>query len=115
MSLRWTAPEILEEMTGTTFEGDIYALGMTILETMTGEVPYFETVNESALVLRIARQESLIRPEAKIPPNDTRADMLWALMTSCWSYNPDTRPKATEVRDTVNESYCIGGKYMDQL
>ncbi|CAE6449214.1 unnamed protein product [Rhizoctonia solani] len=97
MSLRWTAPEILEETTGTTFEGDIYALGMTILETMTGEVPYYETVNESALVLKIARQESPMRPAGKIPPKDAKADMLWSLLTSCWSYDPKNRPTATEV------------------
>ncbi|EUC66020.1 tyrosine kinase catalytic domain protein [Rhizoctonia solani AG-3 Rhs1AP] len=101
MSLRWTAPEILEEATGISFEGDVYALGMTILETITGEVPYSETVNESALVLKIARQEHPTRPETKIPSNDEKADTLWSLLTRCWSYNPQDRPTVTEVQKTL--------------
>ncbi|KAF8722364.1 Protein tyrosine kinase, partial [Rhizoctonia solani] len=39
-SVRWTAPEILQGKTGRTKEGDIYALGMTILEAFTTEVPF---------------------------------------------------------------------------
>ncbi|KAJ1310557.1 hypothetical protein OPQ81_007287 [Rhizoctonia solani] len=101
MSLRWTAPEILEETTGTSFEGDIYALGMTILEAITGEVPYFETVNESALVLKIARQEHPVRPEAKIPLDDEKPNLLWSLLTKCWSYDPQNRPLITEVQNTM--------------
>lgn len=68
---------------------------------MTGEVPYYETVNESALVLKIARQESPMRPAAKIPPKDAKADILWSLLTSCWSYDPKTRPTATEVGNAM--------------
>ncbi|KDN40632.1 hypothetical protein RSAG8_07961, partial [Rhizoctonia solani AG-8 WAC10335] len=74
---------------------------MTILEAITGEVPYFETVNESALVLKIARQEHPTRPETKIPSNDEGANVLWSLLTNCWSYNPKDRPTVTEVQETI--------------
>ncbi|CAE7202794.1 unnamed protein product [Rhizoctonia solani] len=103
MSLRWTAPEILEETTGISFEGDVYALGMTILETITGEVPYCETVNEGALVLKIARREHPTRPETKIPLNDKKSNILWSLLTCCWSHNPQTRPSVTEVQKAMRD------------
>ncbi|CUA71616.1 Proto-oncogene tyrosine-protein kinase ROS [Rhizoctonia solani] len=38
--LRWTAPEIFIEGKAHTFDSDVYALGMTILEAFTGSVPY---------------------------------------------------------------------------
>ncbi|KAG9097660.1 hypothetical protein FRC07_010752, partial [Ceratobasidium sp. 392] len=40
LSLRWAAPELLGGLSSYSTEADVYALGMTFLEVMTGEVPY---------------------------------------------------------------------------
>ncbi|KAG9128417.1 hypothetical protein FRC07_012525, partial [Ceratobasidium sp. 392] len=49
ISFRWTAPELLESKTSVihTQQADVYALGMTILETITGRVPYSENPDMS--------------------------------------------------------------------
>ncbi|KAG8791764.1 hypothetical protein FRC12_008185 [Ceratobasidium sp. 428] len=103
---RWTAsfpirnaPELLlAEKITLSREGDVYALGMTILEIVTGEVPYSNYTNEMALICAIgARNETPKRPEAHIPTGSAHGDKLWSLLTKCWSSNPMDRPKSSEV------------------
>ncbi|CAE6444362.1 unnamed protein product [Rhizoctonia solani] len=99
-SVRWTAPEILEEKTGITVEGDIYALGMTILEVITGEVPY-HGVRDVALCLKIIKSEYPKRPERHISSQNERGNLLWSLLMDCWAYEPHLRPTATSIQDKM--------------
>ncbi|CAE6479193.1 unnamed protein product [Rhizoctonia solani] len=101
MSIRWTAPEIIDETTDkNTFETDVFSLGMTILEVITGLPPY-AGINDVAVVFRIVTGEHPVRPEAHIPTGDKRADLLWALLKDCWAPRPEDRPTAIEVRDRM--------------
>ncbi|KAJ1302955.1 hypothetical protein OPQ81_003248 [Rhizoctonia solani] len=119
VSMRWTAPEILNEETKTTQAGDIYALGMIIFvcivsaiiletevqesidqEVMTGVLPY-AGASEPVIMCRILAGKFPSRPEIYIPTGIAQADQLWSLITSCWAYDPGKRPKASEVKNTV--------------
>ncbi|CAE6367514.1 unnamed protein product [Rhizoctonia solani] len=97
LSLRWMAPELLEGQGTPTTEGDIYSLGMTILEVVTGFNPYagLDTVEALQNILSRKLPE---RPERHFPGGDRHADLLWALLHECWDYNPQRRPVAMEVR-----------------
>ncbi|KAB5593188.1 hypothetical protein CTheo_3351 [Ceratobasidium theobromae] len=108
MSLRWTAPEIVMGETGHTSEGDIYALGMaslcvdTMLEVITGLPPYAEARVEQAVMWKIMSKTLPQRPEELIPSlNDNQADLLWALLTSCWKHDPPARPTAAEAQSQL--------------
>ncbi|KAL5636242.1 hypothetical protein ACGC1H_004905 [Rhizoctonia solani] len=102
LSLRWTAPEIIAETTDqNTFKTDVFSLGMTILEVITGLPPY-AGINDGAVVLRLVTGKHPARPEAHIPTGDERADLLWALLSDCWALSPQDRPTALEVRDRVS-------------
>ncbi|KAG8690671.1 hypothetical protein FRC08_010455, partial [Ceratobasidium sp. 394] len=115
---RWTAPEILDEREVKQSEGaDVYALGMTILvlstshiphfiqssyngsqEIITSKVPYSHIHNMVALIKAIAiKNETPKRPEESIPPNSQHGDALWSLLQSCWEFDSEKRPGATEV------------------
>ncbi|CUA73319.1 Cyclin-dependent kinase G1 [Arabidopsis thaliana] [Rhizoctonia solani] len=100
MSLRWTAPEILEETTETTAEADIFALGMTILEVITGAVPY-AGVAEVVVLVKILKGEHPTRPETYIPTGNKQADHLWSLLVSCWTTDTQHRPTALELRNRM--------------
>jgi hypothetical protein len=41
------------------------------------------------------------RPKSHIPLMNEQADLLWELLKSCWAYDSQDRPTATEVRDQV--------------
>ncbi|CAE7142054.1 unnamed protein product [Rhizoctonia solani] len=99
-SLRWTPLEIYEGKVTHTMHGDIYSLGMTILEAFTSQVP-FADLTDNLLVMHVAVSRNIpSRPEA-IPTNTIDGDRLWAILIKCWSYNPKHRPSAEEVRSEI--------------
>ncbi|CAE6450867.1 unnamed protein product [Rhizoctonia solani] len=97
MSLRWAAPEIVLGDVQLSFKADIYALGMTILEIITGSPPY-ESLGDMAALTKIMTKTYPARPVEHIPPGIRQADLLWSLLTSCWDPNPNDRPTASEMK-----------------
>ncbi|CAE7114097.1 unnamed protein product [Rhizoctonia solani] len=100
MTMRWTAPEILSEETKTTQAGDVYALGMVIFETITGIMPY-DGMKDVVIMRRVLSGIVPSRSETHIPNGVEQADRLWSLITRCWSFDPLERPKAWEVKETM--------------
>ncbi|CAE6465439.1 unnamed protein product [Rhizoctonia solani] len=99
-TIRYTAPEILKEETKLTTQGDIYALGMTVLEAITGAVPY-EGSLDVAVIQKIISGIHPTRPEKCMPTNRRHADAIWGLLVECWALDPDSRPSATETADRL--------------
>ncbi|CAE6465216.1 unnamed protein product [Rhizoctonia solani] len=100
VSPRWTPPEILEERTGFTFAGDVYSLGMTFLEIMSGAVPY-ANMGEFAAMSRAVQRIHPDRPVEQMRAGDRQADCMWALLTDCWEYDPQYRTTATRVVEVM--------------
>ncbi|CAE6412289.1 unnamed protein product, partial [Rhizoctonia solani] len=98
ISPRWTAPEIVFGDAGHSVEADVYAVGMTILEIITGAVPYagFSDVTVFAKVMNNIHPS---RPEHCIPSGSSQADFLWMLLMTCWARSPRDRPSAANVGD----------------
>lgn len=117
---RWTAPEILEGLTRHTEAGDVYSLGMTILETFTSKVPFPDKV-DLALIFHVVLQKSIpTRPNKIIPPKSIDGDRLWSILTKCWTYNPKNRPIARGIWEgiksiTPDTLMVIGGKAEGKL
>lgn len=100
-STRWTAPEILSEAGPVSRSGDVYALGMTIMEALTGEVPFSGIKNIHIYTTVVVHNKVPKRPEQHIPSQSVCGNILWAILTSCWSSDPHLRPTAVEVRDFI--------------
>ncbi|KAG8748809.1 hypothetical protein FRC11_011862, partial [Ceratobasidium sp. 423] len=99
VSPRWTAPEILEGLTLYSYAADVYALGMTFLEVMTGKVPFHELQRDQAVYTAIViRNKTPERPERHIPVDSRDGDALWSLLNKCWAYKPDDRPSAVDAQ-----------------
>ncbi|CAE6471540.1 unnamed protein product [Rhizoctonia solani] len=98
MSMRWAAPEIIEGESKATRASDIYALGMVILETITGEIPY-AGVKDPAIMFKVLQKILPSRSQTHIPTGIEQADRLWVMLTRCWAHDPSERPKALEVKN----------------
>ncbi|CAE6472949.1 unnamed protein product, partial [Rhizoctonia solani] len=84
-SLRWTAPEmLLEEVPKRTTQSDIYALGMTILEIFTGEVPYPQHRQDFLVFMALQNGTLPTRPLERLK-DDEQGNTLWELLLECWS------------------------------
>ncbi|KAG9125077.1 hypothetical protein FRC07_009066 [Ceratobasidium sp. 392] len=98
-TLRWAAPEVLQGGDFTR-EADVYALGMTIFEILTGLIP-FEGKSEIQAMTAILNNKHPAQPQESIPSSSKQGDIMWALLVRCWDSKPKTRPTAVEVRDQV--------------
>ncbi|KAL5638659.1 hypothetical protein ACGC1H_003124 [Rhizoctonia solani] len=96
-SLRWSPPEILEGTSLHTMAGDIYSLGMTILEAFTSQIPFSGQSDQSLLLHIVIHKKTHTRPEKVIPTRSIDGDKLWAILRKCWSYDPKDRPSAEAV------------------
>ncbi|KAF8608218.1 kinase-like protein [Ceratobasidium sp. AG-I] len=102
-SIRWAAPEILDNNGGEhTVPADVYALAMTILELITRKPPYVGKT-EVGVMCAVLRKEHPPRPQFDfLLGNEELNDRLWLLLVRCWSYEPEDRPSALQVKDELN-------------
>ncbi|KAH7334684.1 kinase-like domain-containing protein [Rhizoctonia solani] len=102
-SIRFAAPEILDESSQKhTAQSDIYALGMTILQILTGKPPYAEMSNRRVLA-NVFRGVFPPKPELDgIIRRQYAKDELWNLLLRCWKHDPNLRPTATVIKRTVS-------------
>ncbi|CAE6438560.1 unnamed protein product [Rhizoctonia solani] len=107
-TMRWGAPELLKEIIPRSKEADVYALGMTILEAITGKSP-FAGKKEMAVMLAVCiKQELPARPIDLIPPTSEHGERLWQLLRKCWSHEAESRPSAVEV-GSIMKTITKGG------
>ncbi|KAF8605857.1 kinase-like protein [Ceratobasidium sp. AG-I] len=100
-TIRWMAPELLgEDSVERSLQADVYALGMTILEVMTGRSPFFEYKNEAAVSLAIIRGKRPSQPE-EISSSTRYGDKRWNALLKCWAPEPEDRPTCRSMRDTM--------------
>ncbi|KAL5638747.1 hypothetical protein ACGC1H_003190 [Rhizoctonia solani] len=99
-NIRWAAPELLLALSGGTFASDVYALGMTILETIATAVPYVDQ-REKHVVIKIMNRELPSRPRDAIPDNFA-GNTLWNALCTCWSFEPVDRPSARQFLNAVS-------------
>jgi serine/threonine protein kinase len=79
-----------------TKQSDVYSLGMTILEVLTGKAPFHHRRYDTVVILDVIRG---IRPPR---PKDSVSNGLWNLLCSCWQPQPKNRPTAKIVELWLN-------------
>ncbi|KAF8601674.1 kinase-like protein [Ceratobasidium sp. AG-I] len=99
-TVRWMAPELLllEEdedapQPTRTMKTDVYALGMTMLEIISGEVPYHQYQHDRTIILALEKKKLPKCPEMLSAP-DERVTRMWNLLLECWDHDPEARPCA---------------------
>ncbi|QRW13031.1 Serine/threonine-protein kinase [Ceratobasidium sp. AG-Ba] len=97
-----SAPELIDEGDTThSIAADVYALGMTILETFTGRVPFYGKADR-AVYAAVMKHKIPERPH-EIPSDNDQANGLWSVLESCWDPKPANRPTASEVANLIKE------------
>ncbi|KAF8603726.1 kinase-like protein [Ceratobasidium sp. AG-I] len=111
-TLRWMAPELLAstedgnvQPATRTMQTDIYALGMTILEIVTGKVPYSEYLQDLGIIRALDRKKPPVRPKEFVSTNE-QANAVWTLLLRCWDHDAATRPDASSVLTSVRLQIC---------
>ncbi|KAG8693354.1 GTP-binding protein Rho1 [Ceratobasidium sp. 395] len=75
---------------------DVYALGMTIYETVTGDIPYADKT-DTAVLVEVLVHRRLPSWNASAVRVEGGKDQLWQLMCDCWNREAALRPTASEI------------------
>ena len=103
-TMRWMSPELLDpEEFGSkdgrpTKASDCYALGMVILEVLTGQAP-FPYCTAPVVMRKIIKGERPDRPQG--PEAVWFTDDMWGLLKQCWSSEPKLRPTVESVLERL--------------
>ncbi|KAG8723134.1 hypothetical protein FRC09_004589 [Ceratobasidium sp. 395] len=101
-SMRWAAPERLSGVISSK-EVDVYALGMTLLEAVTGAVP-FSDKDEVAVCVAVAVQRQLPeRPKVFPSFSPDGANQLWGIVVDSCAYDSSDRPDCLAIRDRLQD------------
>jgi len=99
-SSRWMSPELFEpgrfdvEDSRRTKSSDCYALGMTVYEVLTGQIPFSRYAKYPAIT-KILRGERPERPQG--PEGKWFIDHVWGILGRCWEPKPGNRPSIRDV------------------
>ncbi|KAG8788711.1 Leucine-rich repeat serine/threonine-protein kinase 2 [Ceratobasidium sp. 428] len=96
--MRWAAPEILKGQETPSRAGDVYALGMTLIEVITGAVP-FSNKGDTAVAVSVVVQK-LIPERPKTFPSFTQdeAEQLWRIVVDSCAHNASDRPDSRTIQ-----------------
>ncbi|QRW07757.1 Tyrosine kinase domain protein [Ceratobasidium sp. AG-Ba] len=84
-----------------TKSGDIYALGMTVLETVTARKPFCEYKSNPYVAIAVVQGAHPKRP-SELGVNAYLGDERWNLLLKCWAFESSSRPTASEVTEMVS-------------
>ncbi|KAF8597229.1 kinase-like protein [Ceratobasidium sp. AG-I] len=98
-TIRYMAPELFVDEAVQSRQTDVYALGMTILEIMTGRIPFSE-IPFGSVVIKAVTEDRRIPDVSDLhtTPLLPRASLILAILLRCWRYEPDKRITADEVK-----------------
>ncbi|KAG1860705.1 hypothetical protein DFJ58DRAFT_657665 [Suillus subalutaceus] len=81
----WMAPEVIE-LKGASTKADIWSLGCTVVELLTGRPPFGDITNTMTVMFRIVEDEMPIPEECSEPLKD--------FLQQCFQKEPSMRPDA---------------------
>ncbi|KAG8723599.1 hypothetical protein FRC09_002621 [Ceratobasidium sp. 395] len=98
LSTRWAAPEILHGGPRSK-EADVYALGMTLLEVITGVMPFSDKADIAVQVAVLMLRQMPERPKEFPSFSPNEANELWAIVVDSCAHDPSDRPGSITIRD----------------
>ena len=95
---KWLAPEIIDPPRKSRYESiatkqaDIFTFAMLVIEVYTGELPFGDIRNETAVLMIVGGK----RPKK---PHERRGltPEIWKFLQMCWHQNPTKRPDVSAV------------------
>jgi len=98
---RYRPPEHFADEPGSKYPGDIYSMGMTIYEVLTGKKP-FPDHSSTSVVTEITNGKRPGKPNFILTPGYT--DELWKLTEDCWKPKPAERPTVDKLLERLQRA-----------
>ncbi|KAF9233130.1 hypothetical protein BU15DRAFT_80438 [Melanogaster broomeanus] len=112
-TLRWQAPELLLGDNRLTNAVDIYAFAICCVEILgMGDLPWAKL--DDATVASLVLDKDQRPPLPKLGRHANVANMVEALIHSCWARNPDSRPSFAHIAASLSELRSRQGQGGDE-
>ncbi|KAF8595134.1 kinase-like protein [Ceratobasidium sp. AG-I] len=105
---RWMAPELFTEEGVRCRETDVYAMGMTMMEILTGRVPFSEIQAGHLLVKAVSQDKRIPEVPELGGETSTKATVMLDTLHRCWAYRPNKRATALEVKALMGRTAGSG-------
>ncbi|KAG8723152.1 hypothetical protein FRC09_004546 [Ceratobasidium sp. 395] len=101
---RWMAPELFEESSMRSSEGDMYALAMEIL---TDRFPFPHLNNDTQVILAVVYRNAMPNRPERLEANSEQNEEFWSLLLQCWNRQPNMRPNAATIAQKSNSKLYV--------
>jgi len=91
--------KVIPDKYPVTLKMDVFSFASTMLEALSGNIPYHYITSDMAVVSEVLLKGNL----PKRPASSQITDQLWTLMEKCWSVDPLERPSMKEVLLSLSE------------
>ena len=93
----WMAPEVIKgtQMTTGWIKADVWSVGCTVVEMVTGKLPFSEYDNPMTAMYQIANGEQPPLPEEL---NNKLSEAIKHFIKSCCAVDPEERPEASNLK-----------------
>lgn len=114
-SLRWMAPELLgRRAVANSTASDIYSYGRTLLELISGNIPFENTKNDTEVVTCILQAK-----DDPLPENGKYSKKFSSLISLCLFRDPNKRPNINQViehlKSCTDEDSTLKSGYIDNI
>ncbi|KAL4070411.1 kinase-like domain-containing protein [Scleroderma citrinum] len=99
-TVRWMAPESIDNDGMATAEGDVWAFGMTALELFTRERPFRAIENRNSVMVRINKGPS-DRPSEESTCFRMTEEWWSSICSACWEHDAGDRPQMSIILDRI--------------
>ncbi|CAE6478530.1 unnamed protein product [Rhizoctonia solani] len=116
-TMRFAAPEVLKGDNRTfTKESDVYALGMTMLNIVTGQTPFADKWEVAVIREVVYEKGQPPQPDFgdHLRGNGSKVKM-WNLLRWCFAYEPKDRPKLGQVKEALIEIEMLDDRIRGEL
>ncbi|EJD05930.1 kinase-like protein [Fomitiporia mediterranea MF3/22] len=115
-SVRWMAFELfnpygstrsIEESQGSvqlTTYSDIWSFGSTVLEVLSGKLPYYYRKKDVQVVHEILLGIKPLHDKLRSAYPSISSE-IWSFLLTCWKDDPRSRPSITHVKDTIGHLF----------
>ncbi|KAK0447358.1 kinase-like domain-containing protein [Desarmillaria tabescens] len=98
-TVKWQAPEVLSGSPNS-FPADVYSLGCVYFEVFDGTIPW-GNLREGAVIKNVCFEKKH-PPYPKFLVLTRHAGLWWAVMTTCWAYEPQYRPTLLSIMASLH-------------
>ncbi|KIO18682.1 hypothetical protein M407DRAFT_83657 [Tulasnella calospora MUT 4182] len=108
-SIRWMSPDLWDNAPRS-FQSDVYAFGMTIVEVLSGKEPFPHLLTTMAVMMAVMTKGERPIKEPLSSLDGSSYETAWQVSEACWQISPSDRICMSEAFQRLSQDPSVGRK-----